>query len=201
MRLLKAESHRRMPWKNGGGETIEIAVHPPGAGLSDFDWRISMAKVASDGPFSVFPGVDRTLCVLDGDGFDLDVAGGGRRRLTVASEPLLFPADAPTTAQLLGGPVTDLNVMTRRDGFTHAVRRLRDLAGHPFPACGRWTFIVATARSSLVVDGCPVVLAAFDALRLDKGATVDWDASARPDGALIIEIDAVPKRLHGDQQA
>ena len=50
-----------MPWKNGGGETAEIAVSPPGAALDDFDWRLSMARVETDGPFSAFPGIDRTL--------------------------------------------------------------------------------------------------------------------------------------------
>ncbi|MBM7325185.1 HutD family protein, partial [Agrobacterium sp. S2] len=49
-----------MPWKNGGGVTTEIIVHPAKASMADFDWRISMANVAQDGPFSIFPGVDRT---------------------------------------------------------------------------------------------------------------------------------------------
>ncbi len=73
--LLKAENHRRMPWKNGGGVTVEIAVHPQGASVDDFDWRVSMATVASHGPFSIFPGIDRTLSVLEGDGILLDVDG------------------------------------------------------------------------------------------------------------------------------
>ena len=62
--ILTASSYRRMPWKNGGGETVEIAVSPEGAALSEFDWRISMATVATDGPFSIFPGIDRTLSIL-----------------------------------------------------------------------------------------------------------------------------------------
>ncbi|MBV9975040.1 MAG: HutD family protein, partial [Hyphomicrobiales bacterium] len=61
MRVLRAGQHRRMPWKNGGGETTEIIASPEGAGLDEFDWRISMARVATDGPFSRFAGVDRTL--------------------------------------------------------------------------------------------------------------------------------------------
>ena len=68
MQVLRAENYRRMPWKNGGGETTEIAVFPAGAGLDDFDWRVSMARVESSGPFSVFPGIDRTLAILEGEG-------------------------------------------------------------------------------------------------------------------------------------
>ena len=51
-------------WKNGGGSTTEIAVFPPDAGFDDFDWRVSLATVAADGPFSAFPGIERTLAMF-----------------------------------------------------------------------------------------------------------------------------------------
>lgn len=121
--ILKAENHRRMPWKNGGGVTVEIAIHPQGASVDDFDWRVSMATVASDGPFSVFPGIDRTLSVLEGDGILLDVEGE-ETKLTVESAPLAFAADARSSARLIGSAITDLNVMTRRGRLAHKVRRL-----------------------------------------------------------------------------
>ena len=122
-RLLRNSDHRRMPWKNGGGETVEVIVRPEGASLSDFGWRVSMATVASDGPFSVFPGIDRTLAVLSGDGMELSIEGLGERLLTPQSAPLAFPADAPTSARLTGEPITDLNVMTRRGAFRHTLVR------------------------------------------------------------------------------
>ena len=123
-RLLRSSDYRRMPWKNGGGETVEIAVFPEAAGLADFDWRVSMATVASDGPFSVFPGIDRTLSILDGQGMTLFIDGQDPVLLTVQSDPLPFAADAPTTATLSNGPITDLNVMTRRGTLSHTVRRM-----------------------------------------------------------------------------
>lgn len=122
--LLRNDSHRRMPWKNGGGETVEIAVSPEGAGLADFDWRVSMATVATDGPFSVFPGIDRTLSILDGAGMTLFIEGRAPERLVQASEPLPFAADAPTTATLIDGTITDLNVMTRRGRYVHTVKQI-----------------------------------------------------------------------------
>jgi uncharacterized protein len=124
MRILRAIGHRRMPWKNGGGETAEIAISPPGAGLDTFDWRLSMAVVAADGPFSTFTGVDRTLAVLDGSGLKLTFPDGDARLLTRTSPPLPFPADAPVDSMLLGRGITDLNVMTRRDRFHHTVERI-----------------------------------------------------------------------------
>ncbi|PBB28262.1 MULTISPECIES: HutD family protein [unclassified Mesorhizobium] len=124
MRILRAADYRVMPWKNGGGTTTEIAVSPDGAGLDEFDWRVSMARVEGSGPFSSFAGIDRTLSVLEGDGVVLDVAGRPAVRLTPASAPFAFPADLPTSAALIAGPITDLNVMTRRGRTLHSVERL-----------------------------------------------------------------------------
>ena len=61
-----------MPWKNGGGVTHEL-WRTPKAG-PEFDLRISIAEVAANGPFSLFPGVDRIITLLSGGGFRL--AGG-----------------------------------------------------------------------------------------------------------------------------
>ena len=121
MRILRAGNYRRMPWKNGGGETAEIAVFPEGAGLDDFGWRVSMATVEAGGPFSAFPGVDRTLSILEGEGMILSVEGRIPIGLTSRSDPLTFPADVATSARLIAGPITDLNVMTRRGRYRHAV--------------------------------------------------------------------------------
>ncbi len=59
------------PWKNGGGTTREIAVRPPGAGMDAFAWRVSVADIVADGPFSAFPGIDRQIALLDGAGVHL----------------------------------------------------------------------------------------------------------------------------------
>jgi environmental stress-induced protein Ves len=62
---LPEAAHRfegaRLPaisWKNGGGTTREVVTQPPGAAFDEFNWRVSIATIASDGPFSTFPGVD-----------------------------------------------------------------------------------------------------------------------------------------------
>ena len=152
MKLLRASDHKRMPWKNGGGETVEIAVSPEGAGLADFDWRVSMATVATDGPFSIFPGIDRTLSILDGEGMTLFIKGRAPERLTQASEPLPFAADAPTSATLIEGTITDLNVMTRRGRFTHSVPRVL-VDGHSEVAFETGTNLILCHRGHVEVDG------------------------------------------------
>ena len=124
MRVLRSADYRRMPWKNGGGETQEILVAPAGATLDTLDWRVSLARVAQDGPFSVFNGVQRTLCVLRGNGIQLQTADQTPVDLYVASEPYTFDGAAATSSHLLDGPIVDLNVMSRRGRFRHHVRRL-----------------------------------------------------------------------------
>lgn len=123
--IIRASACRRTRWKNGGGETMEIAIAPAGASLDDFDWRISMAIVASDGPFSVFAGVARTICILDGAGIRLAIDAEPARELNTTSAPLPFSGDAAAHSTLIDGVVTDFNVMTRRDRFRHVVERIR----------------------------------------------------------------------------
>jgi environmental stress-induced protein Ves len=112
------------PWKNGAGLTREIAVSPAGATPETFDWRISVAEVERDAPFSAFPGIDRCIVLLRGSGMLLHGADGGLvHRLDRRHEPFHFSGDLPLDATLLGGPSTDFNVMTRRGRFCAEVTR------------------------------------------------------------------------------
>ncbi len=134
-RIVRRLDARRMPWKNGGGETIQIAVHPMNSLVDSFGWRISLARVDSDGFFSTFLGVDRSLTVLDGVGLSLAVGAGPPVLVTARDEPHRFPGEANCFARLLDGPVTALNAMVDRDAFACVVSRLyparecRGLAG------------------------------------------------------------------------
>lgn len=114
MRLVARDSLKAVPWKNGGGVTRQIACAPETSDLTDFDWRISTAEVAADGPFSRFDGVDRWLAILDGAGLDLRFGDGSTRRLLPGAH-LDFPGEAAVHGALLAGPVSDLNIMVRRD--------------------------------------------------------------------------------------
>jgi len=70
IKIIPPEKFKRTLWKNGKGETTELAINDGGT-LDDFDWRISMAKVVEDGVFSSFPGYLRNLILIDGNGMDL----------------------------------------------------------------------------------------------------------------------------------
>ncbi len=112
MRIIKQTEYRVMPWKNGGGTTTEIHASPVGA--SAFDWRVSIASVDSDGPFSVFNGYQRHIMLLTGSGMTLDVAAHGRFELKVLM-PFSFSGDAEVYGCLAQGRVVDFNLMVRRE--------------------------------------------------------------------------------------
>lgn len=120
LRILRSNDYPSRPWKNGGGTTRDIIVSPTGAALDDFDWRVSLAQVDRDGPFSRFDDVDRTLVLLSGA---MTLHEPERRIELIRGEPVAFPGERAIAATLSGGPTLDFNVMTRRGRARHTVRR------------------------------------------------------------------------------
>lgn len=120
-RVIRESDLVRVLWKNGGGTTAEVAAFPEGSTFETFGWRISMADVAGDGPFSQFQGIDRTLILVEGSGIVLEVEGVPYR-LDPQVPKLSFAGDDRTVGRLLAGPIRDLNVMTRRNRFSHSAR-------------------------------------------------------------------------------
>ncbi|KPH81899.1 HutD/Ves family protein [Bosea vaviloviae] len=185
MRIIRAADRTVMPWKNGKGITTEIAVFPEGASLSDFDWRISTADVAADGPFSPFPGVDRTLAFLDGNGMRLSFDDGETVALDHASPPHGFDGGRPVTGLLTSGPITDLNAMSRRGRWTHDMVRLDGPGTHRWEAPGGLLVLVAHRGAWSVTSGDrSESLGAGDSAILDATASVK--AAATLGGALYV---------------
>ncbi len=121
MQVIRIEDCKEAPWKNGGGTTREIAVFPSGAGVDDFLWRLSMARVERAGVFSIFPRTDRVLTVLEGD---LRLAHGGTAvELGTASAPFAFDGEVAFVGEPLGGAAVDLNAMVRRGRYSADVSR------------------------------------------------------------------------------
>jgi len=106
---ISVDSAPATPWRNGGGVTRELLAWP-----SPADWRlrISVADIATDGPFSAFPGVQRWFALLSGEGVALDFSDHPLT-LRPGDAPLAFDGAATPGCRLLGGPVRDLNLMSR----------------------------------------------------------------------------------------
>ena len=152
MQILYARDRVVSPWKNGGGTTTEVAAFPPGASLENFGWRVSIAQVALGGPFSLFPGVDRTLALLEGR-MALTIAGRGIVELSADAPPIAFPGDVATEAALVASPVTDLNVMTRRSAFTARMTQRRGTIAFGGATAFAFPLSAVTVRGQHIAPG------------------------------------------------
>jgi environmental stress-induced protein Ves len=134
-RIVQLENVPRQRWRNGGGWTRELLAWP---GRDDWRVRISVADIASDGPFSSFPGVQRFFAVLEGAGVELTVDGRSQR-VQRDGTAARFAGDATTRCRLLDGPTRDLNLMVR-DGGGAMQRVVAHRAWTPEAgACGLFT--------------------------------------------------------------
>lgn len=144
------------PWKNGGGVTREIAASPRGAGHEDFDWRLSIAEVERDGPFSRFDGVDRQIVLLRGGGLRLhEAATGTSHALVEPGVAHAFAGETPIVATLIDGPTQDLNVMLRRGAWRADVQSHRAAASLP----GADARLLLVCAGTWRVDGADVTAA------------------------------------------
>ena len=175
-RHLTPADYKTTPWRNGGGRTTEIAVSPEGASLSDgFDWRLSVAEVEHDGPFSSFPGYDRSLTLLTGGGILLDAGDEGDLELREPYKPVTFPGEWKVEGRLIGPGIRDFNLIFARDR-----------------AAGRVGFVKVGAASLNIESGAPTLL-----LYLAKGGPLEvaWaegagEATLQAEDTLLLEAGA-----------
>ena len=111
MKVQRFSEHRAMPWANGLGTSYEVASDRNADGK--WTWRVAIAPVVLDGPFSKLPGVDRELVVIEGNRMVLEVDGESVECLP--GRVIRFSGDSATIARLVDRPVVDLGLMTVRD--------------------------------------------------------------------------------------
>ncbi|WP_027212003.1 HutD/Ves family protein [Burkholderia sp. WSM2232] len=168
--LIPGAALAAAPWKNGGGLTREVASCARA-------WRVSIADIDRDGPFSCLKGVDRLLMVLDGA--EITLRGVG---VLSAFDVARFTGEAPVTAHLANGPVRVFNLMTYRGVARASVDIVR--------APGRWTFAADTAlllcaQGSIEVRAraACIALTPLDTLRIDRANPVE--IAIHGDGVLV----------------
>lgn len=105
-----------MPWKNGKGLTTELAINP-GASLSDFKWRLSIASVTEDGIFSDFSGYTRNLVLIEGESIHLTHDNNKTDKLTKHLDFSTFDGSCKTFGKLQRGGIKDFNIMTAKDSY------------------------------------------------------------------------------------
>jgi len=178
-RVIAANEYRRERWRNGRGWTREIHAHRPDP-AGDWEWRLSIAEIESDAPFSAFPGVDRELVLLHGNGLRLRFDDGESHLLEPPHGRLRFAGERPLTGELVDGPTHDFNLMWRRDAFaaellhrplvgpmvffaepgtTWALHllageaRFDEASGLPLMQAGDTALVVEPERTRLLLDG------------------------------------------------
>lgn len=154
------------PWRNGGGITHELVAQPAG----DWRWRVSVARIERDGPFSHFPGVQRHFAVLRGAGVELEI-DGACHTLHAGGEPLAFGGGQACHARLLSGPTLDFNLMSRS-----APSRLQRCRGRARPAwrSGQAAGLYACAPARLESGGQDWTLQADELLWTSCLPAGDW---------------------------
>ena len=119
LKHLTVDDYRVMPWKNEGGSTTEIAIYPLQSTMSDsFLWRVSLAQLNGSGPFSSFPGYERSIVQLSGHPMQLIHQDGHPKVKELEPlTPYLFPGEWTTDGKL-EGRAEDFNLMLRRDAVS-----------------------------------------------------------------------------------
>lgn len=162
--LIPASQQTVTQW--AGGETRQLAIAPAGATVAarDFHWRFSTATVLQSGPFTTFDGYNRYLAIRSGAGLELAVTAPGapqqRMQLTSPQHQACFAGAADTAAELLDGPVRDINLMLSA-GLQGGLRALQLLAQQPMALT-----CMTNASWLLYADG----LAAGQHIQVQSGA-------------------------------
>ena len=124
-RVIPANEYQRVRWKNGLGWTREISRVPD---RDDWGWRLSIAEIERDADFSAFPGIDRELVLLSGNGLRIAFDDGETHVLLPPHDQLRFAGERKARGELLDGTTHDFILMWKRDRFEAQLLR-RPLVG------------------------------------------------------------------------
>lgn len=161
--VIKYKDLVKVAWKNGQGFTREIAIHPT---ESLFEWRLSMAELVVDGPFSEFKGINRTLLLLEGEDIVLTI-DGIKHSLSVF-QPISFPGDVPTSMTMGASKKgLDLNLMWDSTKFCTSVSMMRYEDDTTFEF-EYMAFVLATEISIVEYDGQLYELSKYDILHISE---------------------------------
>ncbi|MCX5750832.1 MAG: HutD family protein, partial [Candidatus Saganbacteria bacterium] len=111
-----AALYKIMPWANGKGNTTELYVFPKEGKLTDRSavWRVSMASVTENGPFSVLPDYERIITVAQGAGFHIK-GNMGTDVVVAPGVKYAFSGKETIECELIGGRCVGLNVFYRKE--------------------------------------------------------------------------------------
>jgi environmental stress-induced protein Ves len=195
--LIPANEYRRERWKNGLGWTREVLRWPPGR--EEWDWRVSIAEVDKAGPFSAFPGVQRELVLLSGEGMRLDFEDGESVQLLPPHGRHRFDGARALRAELVAGPTHDFNLMWRPDRVDATLLH-RPLVGPMlfFAEPGvRWAAYLLSGRALVKDQLLPLVMEQGDTCLLEPAEGDHHRLIIEGGGELLLVRIAPPARAVG----
>ncbi|WP_339770934.1 HutD family protein [uncultured Pseudosulfitobacter sp.] len=176
-RIVRPKEFTTTPWKNGGGVTHEVLRDK---GADPWRWRISIAEVSTDGPFSTFAGLARVLTVIEGGGLDLHTPDGVLSARPF--QPLAFSGDTPVDSRMVNGPVRDLNLIYDPTAVSASVEVT---VGPARIENGPAQTGVFCHRGDVALDGAALPVGAF---ALGQGGTIILGPEAR---CVIVRMESV----------
>ena len=112
-RIIAAADLPQSLWLNKAGRKADIAA---GEG-----WLLGFAWLDQDAPFSDYSGFDRTITLLEGPGFTLDLPSGSVLSVATRFEPAAFDGAGPMACRVKG-PCRVLNAISAYPGMSHTVQ-------------------------------------------------------------------------------
>ncbi len=186
LQFISPQQWQTQAWKNGGGITHQLARSDDQRGMR---WRVSIAEVASDGPFSRFEQIDRIIMLLQGNGFCLHGAKEQAFVLDKALQPFAFAGETEIDCTLIAGPVQDFNLMTRRADVKASLQVLSVIDPLSLKLAHESLLYLASGKLQLSFAGQSYQLDAGQSLLCtDEAGELQIKASAEPCQLVWIRI-------------
>ncbi|QOY63977.1 HutD family protein [Lysobacter sp. H21R4] len=190
--VIHGADYRRERWRNGLGWTREVSRS---GDESDFTWRISIAEIDADAAFSCFPGIDREISLLSGNGVELCFEDGSREALEPPHGRYRFEGERTLHAELRDGPVQVCNLMWSRER-TCVESWCRPLVGSMvlFAAAGEtWLLHLIAGQASFAESSGLPALSAGDT------AVLHSSAGGLRQSRDACEVPAIPASASGER--
>lgn len=185
-KLLRHATYSRKPWNNGGGMTQDVWLWPDSASQDGFDIRLSLASIDTDGPFSAFPGIDRTITLVGGAPFVLDFGDSRAQRMEFL-QPFSFDSVQTPSSRLNEGAASAFNIMTRQGKWIHQVSIVH--GGEPLDLpvpCNGIAVLHVVLGSWQVEAGDGVVAEMLDSVVVEHAETMHLEAPVEASAVLAI---------------
>ncbi|EPJ48931.1 MAG: hypothetical protein OFPII_04070 [Osedax symbiont Rs1] len=195
-RLYKEQHYKLSKWKNGRGDTLELASDSELAKNGAFDWRLSIATLSGDSQYSCFNGIDRSQILLQGERVVLSIGNAETANQIKLNryDKAVFSGAEQVSCQLLGCTIAKMfNLMTAAHSYSHLLSIHQLSAQMPIvTACDTLLIFSVSDALQVQVSGRETALQWHEMLRIEQPAlqaiALDNRASTDLNTIIIVEL-------------